>query len=55
VIAKKLLYIRWMKSKKLYSDLDDLFNTGHFKYMMIEIVMMLVMPYPSLYNETYLE
>lgn len=50
IIAKKVLYIRWMKTKKFYTDLDNLFNTGLFKYMMIEIPLMVIMPYPSLYN-----
>ena len=55
IVAKKILYIRWMKSKKFYTDLDNLFNTGLFKFMIIEILLMLVMPYPSLYNHTYQE
>jgi hypothetical protein len=53
--VKKVLLIRWLKSKKIYTDLDDLFNTGMFKIMIIEILLMLVMPYPSLYNVVYKE
>lgn len=44
-----------MKTKKQYTDLDNLFNTGIFKYMILEILLMFVMPYPSLYNSTYYE
>jgi hypothetical protein len=44
-----------MKTKLVYSELDNLFNTGDFKWMLLEIVMMFIMPYPSLYNATYME
>ena len=44
-----------MKTKNFYSDLDNLFNTGNFKYMMLEILLMLVMPYPHLYGKIYYE
>lgn len=44
-----------MKNKKLYTDLDNLFNTGIFKVMCAEIALMLVMPFSSLYNATYVE
>ncbi len=52
---KKVLFLRWLKNKKLLTDLDNLFNTGIFKVMCGEVLLMLVMPYPSLYNATYEE
>jgi len=51
----KVLFIRWMKTKKYYTDLDNLFNTGIFKIMIFELLLMLVMPFPSLYNSVYYE
>jgi hypothetical protein len=47
--------MRWMKYKKIYSDLDNLLNTGLFNWMIVEILMTLVMPYPTLYNKVYFE
>lgn len=35
--------------------MDNLWNTGDWKMMMLEILLSLVMPYPSLYGETYIE
>lgn len=55
ILAKRILFIRWMKAKKIYTELDNLFNTGIFKYMVVEMLLMLVMPYPSLYNSIYYE
>jgi hypothetical protein len=55
IIAKYVLFVSWMKTKNIYSELDNLFNTGNFKYMMVEILLMLIMPYPHLYGATYLE
>lgn len=55
IVAKRILFISWMKAKMNYTNLDNLFNTGIFKYMMLEILLTLVMPYPSLYNKVYYE
>lgn len=55
VILGKILYIRWMKFKLIYSDIDNIFNTGHFKWALIEIFFMLIMPYPCVHNHLYEE
>lgn len=47
--------MRWKKYKKIYSDLDTLMNTGLFHWMVVEILVTLVMPYPSLYDKVYFE
>jgi hypothetical protein len=35
--------------------LDNLFNTEHLKWALLEIVLMAVMPYPGLHNHFYYE
>jgi len=55
IVAKRLLFIRWMKTKKYLTELDNLYNTGIFKRMIFEILMCLVMPYPFFYDYTYKE
>ena len=47
--------MRWQRTKLIYSDLDNIFNTGLYVAMCIEIVMTLIMPYPFLYGYTYME
>lgn len=49
------MQVRWLKQKLVYTDLDNIFNTGTFQAMSIEMVLMCVMPYPFLMNETYYE
>ena len=44
-----------MKSKKIYTELDNVYNTGIFKWLLIEIVSMLIMPYPMIHNHVYYE
>jgi Ion channel len=44
-----------MKFKLLYTDLDNIFNTGIFKWMCLEILCMAMQPYPSVHNEVYYE
>jgi hypothetical protein len=44
-----------MRTKQYYTDLDTIFNTGIYKGMFFEILLMFVMPYPSLYNTQYTE
>lgn len=55
IVFSKILYIRWMKFRIIYNDLDNIFNTGKFKWIVIEFFMMLVMPYPPLQNCLYTE
>ena len=44
-----------MKQKLIYTDLDNVFNTGILKYMIIEMVAMCIMPYPFLMDVVYYE
>lgn len=39
----------------IYTDLDNIFNTGIFKSMVIEIICMAIVPYPFLHNNVYYE
>ena len=39
----------------IYTDLDNIFNTGIFKWMVVESLAMLVMPYPHLIDQVYYE
>lgn len=49
------MYIRWMRTKLLYSDLDTIYNMGIYKGMLVEMFLCLVMPYPMLHGYTYVE
>lgn len=53
VVLGKLLFIRWYRFKLIYSEVDTIFNTGLFKGAIIEIIAMLVMPYPMVHNIFY--
>lgn len=44
-----------MKQKLIYTELDNIFNTGIFNMMMVEIILTCVMPYPFLTDEVYYE
>jgi hypothetical protein len=55
VIASNLLYIQWKKTKSNLYELDNLINTGLWKHIIIEILLSLVMSYPSLYGSVYIE
>jgi hypothetical protein len=55
VIASNLLYIQWKKTKSNLYELDNLINTGLWKHIVIEILLSLVMSYPSLYGSVYIE
>jgi len=55
IIAKRLLVLRWLRTKQYLSELDNIWNTGMVWPMIFEILLMLVMPYPHLYNVMYTE
>lgn len=42
IVCSKLLYISWMKFKLLFTELDNIFNTGVFKWMIFEILCMAI-------------
>lgn len=55
IICSKLLYISWMKFKLIYTELDNIYNTGIYIAMILEILAMAIQPYPSVHNEVYYE
>jgi hypothetical protein len=55
IVGSYLLHIQWLKSKLVLSHMDTLYNTGLWKSMVFEMLICLVMNYPSLYGETYIE
>ena len=55
IVSKYILILRWLKISKIYTELDTLHNTGRLKWMIVEILTSLVMPYGSLYNKVYYE
>ena len=54
-VARYYLVLRWKKTKLILSDMDGLWNTGAWKMILFEIGISLIMPYPSLYGEMYIE
>eukprot|EP00347_Sterkiella_histriomuscorum_P003133 403365464 len=55
IVASNLLYIQWKKTKSKLAQLDNLINTGLWKQIILEVLLSLVMSYPSLYGSTYIE
>lgn len=55
IVASYLLHIRWLKTKLVLSDMDNLWNTGMWKMCVLEMLLSLAMPYPSMYGDTYIE
>lgn len=56
IFASNLLFLQWKKTKKSkFAELDNLINTGLYKQIIIEILLSLVMSYPSVYGSTYIE
>lgn len=55
IISKGEIFIRWMKSKRIFTDLDNFYNTGILYWVILESLSTLVMPYPSLYDSVYYE
>ena len=44
-----------MKFKLIYTELDNICNTGIYISMILEILAMAIQPYPSVHNEVYYE
>lgn len=55
IIMNYQLLIQWKRSKNMIIETDNLFNTGLFKKMILECLMVLVQPYPFLQGVTYYE
>lgn len=55
IIFEYYLHLQWLKAKQLMTFMDNLYNTGLWQTMLFEILLSLVMNYPSLYGSTYVE
>ena len=55
IFVSGYLYIEWKKTKLILTPIDNVYNTGMYKTMIIEILLCCVMNYPSLYGEYYTE
>lgn len=42
------LHVKWMRSKLVFTQLDSIQNTGMLRRMLMEMVFVLVQPYPFL-------
>lgn len=55
IVASGYLHIEWLKTKLIVTPIDNLYNTGMYKWMIIEVLLCAVMNYPSLYGVDYTE
>ena len=49
------LFIRWQRTKNFIIETDNLFNTGLYKIMIVEVCAVLIQPYPFLQGVLYKE
>lgn len=49
------IYIKWKKAKLEYVPLDNIYNSGFLRPMILELLLCLIMNYPFLYNHYYNE
>lgn len=54
-MASYQIFIKWKREKTDYTAVDNIQNSGLLRPMIIEILLSLVMNYPSLYDSTYSE
>jgi hypothetical protein len=47
------LYLEWNKSRGLLTEYDNLRNTGMWKYLIFELILVVIAPYPYLYDVKY--
>jgi hypothetical protein len=55
ILGDYLIHLKWQRTKNTYNHLDNLFSTGLWQYVVFEVLLSLVMNYPSLYGHTYTE
>jgi hypothetical protein len=55
LIANAQMWIRWKVHKHVFNSKDTIFNTGMYKTIMAEILILLVQPYPFLDGVKYKE
>ena len=49
------LYLQWNKSRGLLTEYDTLWNTGNWKNLTCELILVTIAPYPFLYDVKYEE
>jgi hypothetical protein len=54
-IARYQLYLIWKTTKRHFTKMDNLINTGHWKPMVFQCLLTLIMMYPSLYGDVFTE
>lgn len=55
IVARYLLILKWKKEKKLLMRLDNLINTKYYKSLALEIIIIMIAPYPGLEDTTFNE
>ena len=55
IVANAQLRIRWMQFKQIYNAKDTILNTGMWKGLSLEVLIIFIQPYPFLQNVTYKE
>lgn len=51
---RHILYLRWLKSKKMIRSVDTLHSSGQIYYLLVEIIIILLLPYPFLDSKIYI-
>ena len=49
-IIRHKLYLSWMKSKKMRISKDSLWSSGQWKWLLVDVVIILLIPYPFFDN-----
>lgn len=49
------LYLKWNKVRGLLTEYDTLWNTGRYKGLIMETILVMIAPYPYLYDIKYTE
>lgn len=55
IMGNYQLFIRWQRTKNFIIETDNLFNTGLYKVMIVEVCAVLIQPYPFLQDVLYKE
>jgi len=55
IMGNYQLFIRWQRTKNFIIETDNLFNTGLYKIMIVEVCAVLIQPYPFLQGVMYKE
>jgi hypothetical protein len=55
IVLRHTIYFKWIHSKKLITRYDTMRSTGHWKIILTEILVCLIMPLPFINTITYTE